>query len=105
MIEEVISGRRKSARWFSRQAGDTTISDFEESNLGHQHFIEVLENVLAILIDLQEPSAKPAAKKDDLDESDPLDRVTNIFDALEIVRLRSTLFVSAGSSAVSQTRE
>ncbi|TVY20665.1 hypothetical protein LARI1_G001186 [Lachnellula arida] len=83
MIEEVISGRRKSARWFSRQAGDTTNSDFEESNIGHQHFIEVLENVLSILVELQEPTTKPA-KKDGLDESDPLEQVTNIFAALEI---------------------
>ncbi|TVY35480.1 hypothetical protein LSUB1_G004598 [Lachnellula subtilissima] len=84
MIEQVISGRKKSARWFSRQAGDTTNSDFEESNIGHQHFIEVLENVLSILIDLQEPTAKPATKKDGLDENDPLEQVINIFDALEI---------------------
>ncbi|TVY48092.1 hypothetical protein LOCC1_G002056 [Lachnellula occidentalis] len=84
MIEQVISGRKKSARWFSRQAGDTTNSDFEESNISHQHFIEVLENILSILLGLQEPTTKPAAKKGGLDESDPLEQVTNIFEALEI---------------------
>lgn len=83
MIEEVIAGRKKSARWFSRQAGDTTSRDFEESNLGHQHFIEVLENVLSILIGLQEPTSRPAPKKTS-DESSLPDRITNLFDALEI---------------------
>lgn len=35
------------------------------------------------MVNLQDPSEKPVAKKD-VDESDPLDLVTNIFDALEI---------------------
>jgi len=84
MVEEVIAGRKKSARWFSRQANDTTSEDFEESNQGHQHFIGVLEKVLDILKHAQDPAVRPTAETDDLDESDPLDHVTNIFDGLEV---------------------
>ncbi|TVY78229.1 hypothetical protein LSUE1_G004193 [Lachnellula suecica] len=84
MVAEVISARKKSARWFSRQAGDTISSDFEQSNQGHQHFIEVLENIQSILTKLQGPNAKSAAVQDDLDDKDPLDRISNMFHALEI---------------------
>jgi hypothetical protein len=76
IIKEVISGRKKSARWFSRQAGDTTSTDFEESNLGHQHFIEILEKVLEILsrCDKSGKATTVVDNKDNSndDEDDPL---------------------------------
>ncbi|KAL2071993.1 hypothetical protein VTL71DRAFT_11336 [Oculimacula yallundae] len=85
MIEQVITGRKKSARWFSRQAGDTTSNDFEESNQSYQHFIEVLEKVLALLVNLQEPgSARPAGKVDPSGQEDPLENFTNMFATLEV---------------------
>lgn len=82
MIEEVISGRKKCARFFAQQATVTTRGNFQGSNAGHQHFIGVLEKVLAILKTVQEPAEKLDAM--DLDKSDPLDRVTNMFNALEV---------------------
>jgi hypothetical protein len=84
MIEQVIAGRRKSARCFSTQAFPTDDSNLEESNNGHQYFIEVLEQLRDTLVNLQEPIARPAAKKAAEDQKDPIDEIKNIFALLEI---------------------
>jgi hypothetical protein len=85
MIKEVIRARNKYARRFSRQSGDSTSRDFEESNAGHQHFIEVLEGVLEILSTCGSSGKEPdTTEGNDSDEDDPLARVTNIFETLEI---------------------
>lgn len=84
LTEEVIRARKKCARWFSQQAGDAKNSACEESNLSHQHFISVLESVLEVLVQLQEPGTKSITRDENLDGSDPLEAVTNIFEALEL---------------------
>jgi hypothetical protein len=81
-IKEVIQGRKKSARWFSRQSGDTTTSDFEESNKSHQHFIGILENVLTILRTCV--SSDKARSEEEAADGDMLGGITNIFEALDI---------------------
>lgn len=73
MIEEVISGRKKAQRWFRLQL---------QADAGHKHFIGVLEDILEILKSIQGPSVKSATM--DFGTSDPVDRITNIFNALEI---------------------
>ncbi len=86
ILEEVIQARSKSARFFSRQSGDTTSQDFAESNATHQHFISVLEKVLEIMLGCEgaEEKSMKIESTGDADEEDPLEEVTNIFESLEI---------------------
>jgi len=74
MVKEVIAGRKKSARWFSTHVRDTTSNDFEESNLGHRHFIAILENVLEILSRCEgfEKPGTVAESKNNANDNDPL---------------------------------
>ncbi|CAG8981259.1 hypothetical protein HYALB_00003857 [Hymenoscyphus albidus] len=72
---DVITGRKKCAQWFYLQANFTMHNKIKTSNKGHQHFIEVLEQVLAILKNTQEPLRKKTAESMNLN---------NIFDALDI---------------------
>lgn len=81
MIKEVIKARKKSASWFSRQSGDTTSNDFEQSNHTHQHFIGVLENVLQIL---GRCGTSGKSQAGNADSEDPLSKITNLFEVLEI---------------------
>lgn len=81
MIKEVIKARKKSAGFFSRQSADTTTDDFEQSNHTHQHFIGVLESVLRIL---GRCGTSGKFQVDKANVEDPLSKVTNIFEFLEI---------------------
>ncbi|EPE36917.1 hypothetical protein GLAREA_09080 [Glarea lozoyensis ATCC 20868] len=83
MIEQVIAGRKKSARWFARQTTSSAHEQAHESNISHQYFIEVLETIRNILISLQGSTTKPRTKKPETPE-DPIEEITNIFEYLEM---------------------
>lgn len=81
--KQVIKGRQKQARMFIRPQ-DTASSDIQESNANHQHFIEVLEKVLKVLVRCSGSELPSVALVSVDKDEESLANFANVFDALEI---------------------
>jgi hypothetical protein len=86
-VEDVISGRKFAASFWSAQKGDDATSDVRDSNERHLYFIYILEEVLEILKGGVAPEVNiPQRPNDPTQNGDGAaeDGLKNAFSALEI---------------------
>jgi hypothetical protein len=87
IVEDVISGRKFAASFWSAQKGDNATSDVRDSNECHLYFIYILEEVLEILKGGVAPEVNIPQQPNDLTQNpdgDAEEGLKNAFSALEI---------------------
>jgi hypothetical protein len=87
IIEDVISGRKSAAKFWSEQKAGDLDEDVRDSNARHVHFIRILEEVLEILKSREVtghagPSKSSAERK--LPDGDENSKVENAFASLDV---------------------
>lgn len=89
ILRDVVSLRKKSARFFGKLAAQSEDAKIQKSNSSHEHIVKILENILAQLeAAVAKIEGKPKSTSLDAEGQVGMDHINNMFKLLKVEEIQ-----------------